>query len=30
MVEGERNYWRFGREHNTIPLLFSLKAFKPV
>jgi len=29
MVEGEDGYWRFVREHNMIPLLFSLKATKP-
>ena len=29
MVKGEDGYWRFGREHNMIPLLFSLKARKP-
>jgi SAM-dependent methyltransferase len=30
MVKGEDGYWRFTREHNMIPLLFSLKASKPV
>jgi SAM-dependent methyltransferase len=29
MVKGEDGYWRFTREHNMIPLLFSLKASKP-
>jgi len=29
MVKGVDGYWRFGREHNMIPLLFSLKATKP-
>lgn len=29
MVKGEDGYWRFTREHNMIPLLFSLKANKP-
>jgi SAM-dependent methyltransferase len=29
MVKGEDGYWRFRREHNMIPLLFSLKASKP-
>jgi len=28
MVKGQDGYWRFGREHNMIPLLFSLKASK--
>jgi SAM-dependent methyltransferase len=28
MVKGEDGYWRFRREHNMIPLLFSLKARK--
>ena len=30
MIQGEDGYWRFTREHNMIPLLFSLKASKPV
>ncbi|HEU4745654.1 MAG TPA: hypothetical protein VFS61_10475 [Anaerolineales bacterium] len=30
MVQGEDGYWRFRRAHNMIPLLFSLKASKPV
>ena len=29
MVRGDDGYWRFTREHNMIPLLFSLKAHKP-
>lgn len=29
MVKGEDGYWRFTREHNMIPLLFSIKASKP-
>ena len=29
MVKGDDGYWRFTREHNMIPLLFSLKARKP-
>jgi SAM-dependent methyltransferase len=29
MVEGEDGYWRFTREHNMVPLLFSLKASQP-
>jgi SAM-dependent methyltransferase len=29
MMKGEDGYWRFTREHNMIPLLFSLKAQKP-
>jgi hypothetical protein len=29
MVKGDDSYWRFTREHNMIPLLFSLKACKP-
>ena len=29
MVKGEDGYWRFTREHNMVPLLFSLKARKP-
>lgn len=29
MVKGEDGYWRFTREHNMIPLLFSLKAYQP-
>ncbi len=29
MVKGEDGNWRFRREHNMIPLLFSLKASKP-
>lgn len=29
MVKGEDGYWRLTREHNMIPLLFSLKASKP-
>jgi SAM-dependent methyltransferase len=29
MVRGEDGYWRFQREHNMIPLLFSVKAGKP-
>lgn len=29
MVKGEDEYWRFRREHNMIPLLFSLRASKP-
>jgi SAM-dependent methyltransferase len=29
MVRSEDGYWRFTREHNMIPLLFSLKASKP-
>jgi SAM-dependent methyltransferase len=28
MVEGEDGWWRFTREHNMVPLLFSLKAGK--
>jgi SAM-dependent methyltransferase len=28
MVQGDDGYWRFVREHNMIPLLFSLKASK--
>lgn len=28
MVKGEDGYWRFTREHNMVPLLFSLKARK--
>ena len=30
MVQGEDGYWRFTREHKMIPLLFSLKATKPI
>ena len=30
MVKGEDGYWRFTREHNMIPLLFSLKASKAI
>ena len=30
MVQGEDGYWRFTRENNMIPLLFSLKASRPV
>lgn len=29
MLQGDDGYWRFRREHNMIPLLFSLKAHKP-
>ena len=29
MVKGDDGYWRFTREHNMVPLLFSLKAGKP-
>lgn len=28
MVKGDDGYWRFTREHNMIPLLFSIKASK--
>jgi len=28
MVKGQDSYWRFTREHNMVPLLFSLKASK--
>jgi len=28
MVKGDDGYWRFTREHNMVPLLFSLKARK--
>jgi SAM-dependent methyltransferase len=28
MVQGEDGYWRFTRQHNMVPLLFSLKASK--
>lgn len=30
MIQGTDGYWRFQREHNMIPLLFSLKASKTV
>jgi len=29
MVKSDDGYWRFRREHNMVPLLFSLKAIKP-